>query len=779
MTKQEIQSYKRMGIPAAKHRKKMWDFGVYELLEYGILFLLSKIYLFSAFSPFGLSYFAATFPRQKRPLGLLAAGLGLLVSGMGVNVLQYAGALIITGATSVLLAEEFEKHRWLYGLTPALAVLLTGSVCIVFDGFLLYDALYLLLEAVSVFLLYFAFDKAGALLRGLASRTVFEPLESLSLVLLSACIILSLKTFPYFAGGAHVLSVMVIFIAGLTGGFPLACAAGVTLGVVNSLGELLPAQVVAVYGVSSLCAGLLQKKGRWGVVLGFFAANSAAALYFSSSTNTVISFYYVIIAGAALFLLPDRLLNLFGEVVKAPSYAEDSAKRIRDIMCEKLTAAADSFTELSDMFSEVVSQRISADMQDPGTLFDRTADAVCRDCSLMHYCWQKEYNNTRRSLLDLYERMELHGEALLKDVPAEFKNACIRLEEFIKALNKSYELHKINLMWAGRVTESRQLAIMQLKNISSVLAHLKHELTVAPEDAVRLERKVLAALDRSGIAARNVHITGDEAMTVTLELTPCGGERACAGRVSATLGHALGVPMLRVPTACGDGVCRLTFREQARFSIETGFARVAGQHNPQSGDNHMLSLSGDGKYILALSDGMGQGHAAESQSSMTVHLIKKLLCAGFDKETALRLINSMLMVGGEGESFATADLCLVNLYSGALEFIKIGAAPSYVKRESETEKISSASLPAGIVREVEADCELKYATAGDFVVLVTDGITDVLEKEGESRLCRLMEDFCGESPQKLADEILRAAISASGGTPRDDMTVLAALLKTA
>ncbi|MBR6728959.1 MAG: SpoIIE family protein phosphatase, partial [Clostridia bacterium] len=724
MTNQEIQSYERMGIPVLKQRKKNRDFSVFEFLEYIFIFLLSKIYLFGSFSPFGIAFFAVSFPGQRRALGLLTAMLGVFTAGMGLDVLKYLGAFVIVGATSLLLSEEFNRHRWLYALTASVAVLLTGGVYIVFDGFLLYDILHQLLESIVVFLLYFVFDKANGLVRGLAGRKVFEPTESLCLILLSACIILSLKSFPYFEGAAHVLSLTVIFVAGLTGGFPLSCAAGVTMGFVNSVTELLPAQVVAVYAVSSLCAGLFYKKGRMGVIAGFFAANAMAVLYFNSSADTVISFYYVIVAGVLLFLLPDRMLYVFGEVVKAPSYAEASAERLREMMCDKLTATASSFAELSDMFTEIVEERISEDMHDPGALFDRTADSVCRDCSLMHYCWQKEYNNTRRALLSLYDKMELHGAALIKDVPAEFKGACIRLEEFLKALNKSYEIYKINLMWAGRVTESRQLAIGQLKNISSVLEHLKHELMVAPLDAVRLERKVLAALDRNGIAVRNVHITGKEAVQVTLEMDSCGGERLCAGRAAAALGSALGVPMLRVPAPCGEGVCRVTFLEKSRFGIETGFARIAGQNNRLCGDNHILSLSKDGKYMMALSDGMGQGSGAESQSSMTVHLIKRLLCAGFDKETALRLINSMLMVSGEHESFATADLCLVNLYSGALEFIKIGAASSYVKRGATVEKVSCTSLPAGIVREVEADCDLKYTESGDFVVMVTDGITD-------------------------------------------------------
>lgn len=779
MTNQEIKSYERMGIPVAKKKRKVRDFSIYELLEYGFLFLLSKIYLFGALSPLGLSYFAAVFPKQKRSMGVVAACLGIAAAGMGVVSLKYVGALVISSAFFTLMEKEFSSHKWLYPVAASVSLVLTGMIFVIFDGFLLYDFLCQVLESVLVFLLYFAFDKTTELMRGFQGRRVFDPVESLSLLVLCGGVIMSLETIPYFAGAAHILSLVIIFVAGLTGGFSLSCSAGVMLGLVNSLTDVLPAQVVAVYGLSALCSGLLQNKGRWGVILGFFAANSLAALYFSASANRVIAFYYVLSAGAVLFLIPDRFLSLFGEVMKAPGYQEDSVQRVREIIQDKLTEISVSFADLSHVFHDAVENRVDAEIRDPGYLFDRTADQICSGCSLMNYCWQKEYNETRHALLTLYGRMEQRGRAEAEDVPEGFKNACIRLENFLEVLNKNYEIHKINLLWAGRVSESRNLVAEQFKNVSSVLEHLKHELGSEPTDGIRLERKIAAALDREGIETSHVRVSGCDGLEVTLTMENCGEEKQCFKEAAAVIGKAVGVPMLQVGVPYGENSCRLRFREQSQYTVESGFACVAGNNGIRSGDRHMLSHSADGRYILALSDGMGQGDRAEAQSSMTVHLIRRLLAAGFDKETALRLINSMLMVSGEQESFATADLCLVNLYSGGLEFIKIGAASSYVKRNGEVEKISCTSLPAGVVCEVEADCDLKYAQEGDFVVMVTDGVTDVLENSRNNRLAAIIEEYQGDAPQGLADAILQAAVRESGGMPKDDMTVLAARITRA
>ena len=779
MTNQEIQSYKQMGIPVRKEKNKNYKFTLTEMIECGLIFLLNKIFLFGAMSPFGLAFYAAAFPKQKRSLGIVVACLGILAANMGIVSLKYIGALVIITVFCILMEKEFSEHPWLYAVVSSASAFLTGMVFVWFNDFLLYDFLFLLLESILTFLSFYAFDKAITVLRGVSARKVFEPIESLSLVVLASGVILSLQEIPFLQGVAHVVSLLIIFVAGMAGGFSLSCATGLTLGVVNSIVDVLPAQVVAVYGVSALCSGLLQKRGRWGVVIGFFVANSLSTLYFSRYTNTVVTLSCVIASGVLLFLIPDRFLSLFGEVMKAPGYQEDSVLRIREIMEDKLTEVSESFSELSGIFNEAVEKRVDSEIRDPGYLFDKTADKVCRGCSLMNYCWQKEYSQTRHSLLTLYNRMELRGYGDMEDVPEKFKHKCIRITDFLETLNKHYDVHKVNLLWAGRVTESRNLVAEQFKNVSSVLAHLKRELVCEPSDCIRLERKIAAALDRAGIEAKQVRVFYGDGLEVSLVMENCGGERACSNRAAAVISGAVGMPMLKIPSSCGRANCRLKFLERARYCVEAGFAQVAGQNGGRSGDYHLSSVSSDGRYILALSDGMGRGGSAEAQSSMTIHLIRRLIDSGFDKETALRLINSVLLVSAERESFATADLCLMNLYSGALEFIKIGATSSYVKRGDTVEKIGCTSLPAGILSEVEPDCDLRYAKAGDMIILVTDGVTDVLEDGVTSRISDIIKNYSGASPQELADLILRMALDAGGGVAKDDMTVLAAKLTEA
>jgi len=52
-------------------------------------------------------------------------------------------------------------------------------------------------------------------------------------------------------------------------------------------------------------------------------------------------------------------------------------------------------------------------------------------------------------------------------------------------------------------------------------------------------------------------------------------------------------------------------------------ARSSKYENQVSGDSYSFMNTGSGKYILALSDGMGTGQAASSQSKVAISLLEQ------------------------------------------------------------------------------------------------------------------------------------------------------------
>jgi stage II sporulation protein E len=184
----------------------------------------------------------------------------------------------------------------------------------------------------------------------------------------------------------------------------------------------------------------------------------------------------------------------------------------------------------------------------------------------------------------------------------------------------------------------------------------------------------------------------------------------------------------------------------------------------------------NGECLLALSDGMGTGHKAQAESAATVELLENFLESGFDKKLALKIINSVLALRNGEESFATLDICSVDLYTGDAEFIKIGAAATFLLRDGKVFVIRSTSLPIGMLKDVDMEISKRKLSPNDVLLMVTDGLLDISEMYGDKEdwIANALRECRFINPQEIADYILFEAQRLSEGFIQDDMTVLAA-----
>ena len=144
-------------------------------------------------------------------------------------------------------------------------------------------------------------------------------------------------------------------------------------------------------------------------------------------------------------------------------------------------------------------------------------------------------------------------------------------------------------------------------------------------------------------------------------------------------------------TALSKGECMLNLVEAKEFQVSTGIARKAGQSSGICGDSYSFNPLADGKYMLALSDGMGIGSKAADESRAVISLLENFLEAGFDMDTTIRSINSTLLLRSQDEIFATVDLCLLDLISGNADFVKIGAVSTFIKRKDYVEVVKAST----------------------------------------------------------------------------------------
>lgn len=221
----------------------------------------------------------------------------------------------------------------------------------------------------------------------------------------------------------------------------------------------------------------------------------------------------------------------------------------------------------------------------------------------------------------------------------------------------------------------------------------------------------------------------------------------------------------------------ICLREEGNFKYMTGVRRIPKEGEVQSGDQFSLTELQDNKVLMLLADGMGSGVAAAEESSLLVETLERLLEAGFERKGAVELVNSLMAVRLEGETFTTMDLCMIDLHTGVGEFLKMGAATTFLKRNGLIETIQSTSLPVGVAEDEIPDTTAKKLFSGDMIIMVSDGILDsILVDEKEEYLKELILKIDTNHPQELANELMERLQSMNHRGLRDDATILAVSL---
>ena len=184
---------------------------------------------------------------------------------------------------------------------------------------------------------------------------------------------------------------------------------------------------------------------------------------------------------------------------------------------------------------------------------------------------------------------------------------------------------------------------------------------------------------------------------------------------------------------------------------------------------------GDDRMAMVLSDGMGKGKKAAAESLMVVKTIMSLLRCGVSTDLTLKMVNTIMMIKDDDDSFATVDLIIVDKRTGYARFYKIGAAPTLVRHKDNVEEVRLSAVPLGIVNGLKIRYVEMNVRRGDWIIMMSDGITD--GGDGKGIMTRIRDTAAGirsSDPQIMCDLILDQAADSYIGRERDDMTVMAA-----
>ncbi len=785
-----IYPFRRAGIDAKLTAKKSLKLSM--VAQIGGLalaaFFLARAQILGDLYPFAPAFLvavAAVYPRKGSAF-IIPVLLGL-ISAMPLNQTFAYGAICLLLTAIFIFYRVDSKKQWF--IIPGM-VLTTVLVCkglhIAIIGFNNYRILISVFEAILsaglalVFLVVF-----NALRRFDISRR-FSTDETVCVFVALMGVVCGFSGLSiYNMDIQSIFSRFLIMGVAFLGGPGAGTAMGALIGIVPSLSNIVSPVTVATFSFAGLLGGVFGGFGRLGTGLGFILGNLILALYMLTGEQISQSLIASLVAALFFFLIPTKLFNNLHRafsVTGLRSTKEEKNERLLRLAVRRMRNCGWMFRDLSHSLSELSVEETPDEEDNLHIPLEQLSYQLCSQCSLQDICWQLDRDETYRGVIQLFESVRINGLASVKDAPDNFSRRCPHIKELVAIANCLYGLYLRSNYWNNQKEQSRRLLSRQLNGVADVMEKISKEISDYGEEREVLERELQKAIAKRGLPIDNAGIVniGEKSIDIWAQYLECPGELFCQRAIEEEVSRLLGYEFSVHNNSCGGRNCveRCEYRLLAKgaYNLLIGQAQLAKDKGGICGDSGGSMLLEEGKQLLMISDGMGSGAKAAAESTAALTIVSRLLETGFSEDTAIDTINAALSLRGNEESFVTLDLCIVDLYTGAADFVKTGGAASFIKRGGNVRMIKGGSLPVGMIYAIDKEVIGEKLLPGDMIIMGTDGLLDMDTMDDHQWLMRILEQATAPTAQTMAEYLLDKVVSVSNGRVNDDITVLVAQL---
>ena len=447
---------------------------------------------------------------------------------------------------------------------------------------------------------------------------------------------------------------------------------------------------------------------------------------------------------------------------------------------ERLMGYAESFQGLSQGFHSSAAHQ-NGDAEELGQIQNELTGKICASCDACAVCWERDPAPLYGALSGILSAI-WNGETPGEEKKQELAQYCRHSSDMVEEAVRVFERVSLNRAWYQRLVENREVIAEQLDAMAYIMQDCAREEKILDVGERHVLSEIQYRAKEQGIVVEELHLIEavDGRIRIDAVLKSRLGGCVAVKTFLALSGAVLG-KKLRTTADARTFIAKEPFRfliyEDTAYRSVQGIARVKKDEAKISGDNFSFLELERGEMLLGLSDGMGSGSSACKESEMVLDLVERFLEAGFSLETAIRMMNSAMVMKGENDIYSTLDLCMVNLYSGMARLYKVGAAAAFIRREDEVECIASENLPVGARAHLDAKPREIQLNDGDFIVMVTDGVLEYLHvPKPEETMREMILSIKTNNPGILAKKIMDRVMLFTGGRAQDDMTVLAACI---
>ena len=758
----------------------------YDLLLFALGFVLSRCHLFFGARPVGIAFVAML------PSGVWQSLIGAALGGitMGLDGLIFAASATVTALIRAAISsgdKDAEGKRLLFGeslLTRMAVSVLAGFAVALYEvldsGLNEASLLFGLTMIISTPLI--TFGLSGLVSTGITLKEIIsggEDILSLSEVergekynrvffQFSALLIIFFVSLAFRGVNIMGISVSYIFSALITlltaKRFGSIRAAAV--GFFSSF--IISAELSVSFALMGLCSGVMFGFGAiYAVIVGGVAlcAWSGYTAGLTGLLSTLPEYLIAATIGAPMF---KRLSEAKATEPPRESIKEDTEDMVGTMALAYQNRFEGGLGELSGTLSKL-GELISSHNRTPTRLSREeyrrvvisVAERNCIGCPGASLCAREDIRPCIKNA-DLIATLLSEGKKITPDDVNTDREFCQRAEVIADIINQSAQVEESNQIILSERDEKGE----EYRLIASLLDGIRADDEGERKVNNALTAPLTAALESSGLVGGTIRVFGERQKHFILAGEDESGAKISSFELRKAIEEAAEV-RLDTPEYFRRGKMAL-MECGIRPKLKASWATVGrdGKENEVSGDTAVCFESESGLFYSLISDGMGSGELALKTSRFVSEFLRDSVNIGAAKEPLIHMLNHALRERRD-ECSATVDLFELDLLSGKGLFLKSGAAPSYVKRESSLFRIRSQTAPIGLLRSIDTEKIRLEVKAGDYIIMLSDGIAD--QTEDAPWLLLLLGDQPKNDLKEYATLILNEAVKNTD--THDDMTV--------
>ena len=719
----------------------------------GLLF--ARVDFMGVINTFGYAWLIALFLTGRSTfwgaLGVIAGRLTMLNTAAVDAIATFSDVCVYIGVWALLAAMKkiFKgDSKKVYIISGIVFYAAAQIALMLLYQFTVYKLLYIVLNMLAIGTCVYVFNRITSLKNGIDFNNVSQ-LDVILFVSSTALAVMGIGSITLFSIDIRTIIIYaVILLSAYSYGAGTGALVGTVFGIPIGVETTFTLVNIIPFTICGTICGMLSHTNK--IISAAITVCIYCALFFLLDYGkTDIHSFIEVTAGALIYaVFPTDILNavqdsvysINSSVIATKSYAD----RVKLICCEKIDGVCNSTEKMHKILESCLKNTEKTNLDQFNELTSKITQTVCTHCTLGDKCAFANNNKGK-------------------------KNPSCEVAQIVNRINY------VGNSWRNKMTLYRNVPAITVGCVNDSITAIKKKL----ENTIRVDDPLTAKAEQQCMRICKyvdsaVVLNTDNGYEIIIQLKT----------VSVTEEH-----ICRLKTKCEDivnvklelsesGKGTLCFVQKAKYMISTGEVCVSFDEDGICGDACTIVPFAKSGFMMAVADGCGTGYPALAESNTAMELLETMAQCGYDEDSAVALINTLMGLRMDDDRYSTADICIFNKYNGNTKFIKMGAVCSFIVHNGAVTTVSCGATPLGVALSPE-ECVLNYKLkADDVIVMMTDGVYDSSAdySDPDEYFADLLGNMKINSAQETAQKIMDAALK-NIKKPKDDMLVFVAIVR--